>query len=128
MPKKLASSIAAFILLAVASFAQDPKPDQVRDFMRPKVTHAQQVLEGLAREDFDRVAKNSQQLSLLSQASQWQVLQTPDYLRLSREFRRIADRLTEAGDHQHRSAAVLAYTELTLKCVECHKYVRDQHD
>ena len=101
-----------------------PPANQVREFMRKKLVHSQKVLEGLTVNDLEMVAKNAQELSLLSQAATWQVLQTPDYLQQSADFRRTADALTEAARKGNLDGAALAYVELTMKCVSCHKYVR----
>lgn len=103
---------------------QSQPPNQVGDFMRAKLTHANKVLEGLATEDFDLVAKHSQEISLLSQAATWRVLQTPEYLERSTEFRRSVDGLTQAAKKKNLDAAALAYVDVTMKCVSCHKYVR----
>jgi cytochrome c556 len=100
------------------------QPNKVRDFMRAKLTHSQKVLEGLTTDDFDMIAKNAQAMSLLSQATNWQVLQTPEYLEQSREFRRAADAVTEAAKKKNLDGAALAYVEMTMKCINCHKYVR----
>ena len=120
--------LGTFILLgaAVAMYAADERPNQVREFMRPKLLHSQKVLEGLTLANFDLIAKNAQDLSLLSQESGFRVLQTPDYLHEAQEFRRIADRLTTAARDKNLDGATLAYMELTLTCVQCHKHVRDQ--
>ena len=58
-------------------FAEEPslKPDAVAVFMRAKLAHSSEVLEGLALEDFDMIGRGAQELSLASQASSWQVLQ-----------------------------------------------------
>ena len=92
--------------------------------MRRKLPHSQKVLEGLATEDFEMIAKHAQELSLLSQATTWQVLQTPDYLDHSTEFRHAADRLTEAARKKNLDGAALAYVDVTMSCINCHKYVR----
>jgi hypothetical protein len=118
------------LMLASASRAADEEEtdlpaDKVSKFMQVKLAHSQKVLEGLALEDFDEIAKHSQEMSLLSQSSTWNVLQTPEYLRQSGEFRRTADALTQAAKKKNLDGAALAYVELTLKCVQCHKYVRD---
>lgn len=96
----------------------------VKIFMQAKLVHAQKVLEGLTTDDFDLVAQNSQKMSLLSLASTWQVLQTPEYVRRSTEFRHAVDALTKAAEKENLDGATLAYVNVTLKCVECHKYVR----
>ena len=77
---------------------QLPEPNKVGVFMRKKLTHAQDVLKGLVTEDFDVIAKNAQEMALLSQASNWQVLQTEEYLQQSWEFRRAANALTAAAN------------------------------
>jgi hypothetical protein len=124
--KKLLPGVAVCVVVAVvlASVGRTQQPNNVSDFMRLKLNHSKDVLEGIVQEDFDKIAKNSQAMSLLSQAATWQVLQTPEYLQHSAEFRRTADALTRAAKEKNVDAAALAYMELTMKCVNCHKYVR----
>jgi hypothetical protein len=102
------------------------QPDQVASFMRAKLAHSQDVLEGLAIEDFDLIDKGAQQLSLVSEDAGWQVLQTEDYARQSAEFRRSCDSLRRAAKAKNLDGAALAWMEVTMKCVQCHKYVRDE--
>ncbi|MFM9025927.1 MAG: hypothetical protein ACKON7_11420 [Planctomycetaceae bacterium] len=103
-------------------------PDRVAGFMRAKLAHSDDVLEGLALADYDLIAKGAQQLSLVSQDASWQVLQTEDYARQSVEFRRSCDGLLRAAKDENLDAAVLAWMDVTMKCVQCHRYVRDvQH-
>jgi hypothetical protein len=115
-------------LLAAAVFAQEsaPKADAVADFMRAKLGHSQRVLEGLSLEDYDLIARGAQELALASQASSWQVLQTEEYARQSAEFRRSCDSLRNAAKAKNLDGAALAWMEVTMKCIQCHKYVRDQ--
>ena len=81
--------------------AQEPtvgdKPNDVAIFMRAKLGHAQLVLEGLALADYDLIARGAHDLALASQASSWQVLQTEDYARQSREFRPASESLRSAA-------------------------------
>ncbi len=116
----------AGLLVAVwAGLAETAPPvNSVRDFMRKKLVHSQKVLEGVTTDDLEMVAKHSQELSLLSQAATWQVLQTPEYLQHSTEFRRAADSLTEAARKRNADGVALAFVDVTMKCVTCHKYVR----
>ena len=118
--------VLAFLVLATwsAMAVTAPPVNNVREFMRKKLVHSQKVLEGITTDDLESVAKHSQDLSLLSQAATWQVLQTPDYLQHSTEFRRAADSLTEAAKKRNSDGAALAYLDVTMKCVTCHKYVR----
>ena len=104
------------------------KVNDVQDFMRVKLEHSKRVLEGLTTEDLDLVAKSAQAMSLLSQDAAWQVLQTQEYARRSQDFRHTADTLSQAAKKKNLDGAALAYVELTMKCIDCHKYVRDQRE
>ncbi|MFM1903370.1 MAG: hypothetical protein RLZZ440_1270 [Planctomycetota bacterium] len=117
---------AGSLLLATAWLpAADLATDQVAGFMRAKLAHSQNVLEGLATEDFDLIERGAQELSLASLDSNWQVLQTEDYVRQSAEFRRACDSLRDAAQAKNLDGATVAWMDVTLKCVQCHKYVRD---
>lgn len=103
----------------------DQPPAKVSKYMRVKLVHSQKLLEALALGDFDQMVKHSQDLKLLSQESIWDVLQTEQYIQHSADFRRRADALTAAAKKKNLDGAALAYVELTLNCVQCHKYIRD---
>jgi len=96
-----------------------------RTFMRAKLSHAQKILEGLATEDFEGIAKHARTLALLSQETDWNVLQTPEYRRLSEDFRRYTDSLAKAAEAKNLDGATLAYFSVAMNCVECHKHVRN---
>jgi hypothetical protein len=110
---------------SLAQAAAPPEADKVAVFMRAKLAHADHVLEGLAIEDYGMIERAAQELSLASLDSNWQVLQTEDYVRQSAEFRRSCDALKKAAQEKNLDGATLAWVEVTLKCVQCHKYVRD---
>jgi hypothetical protein len=136
--RHLVAGIVALLAVAVVvpalsmsrpPLAQEPtvgdKPNDVAIFMRAKLGHAQLVLEGLALADYELIERGSHDLALASQASSWQVLQTEDYARQSREFRRACESLRSAAKDKNLDGAALAWMEVTLKCIQCHKYVRD---
>lgn len=123
MRKRLLVTTAAGILILAATLRSEP-PNEVRTFMRAKLGHSQKILEGLTTDNFEVISKNAQDLSLLSLAASWQVLQTQDYMEQSREFRRAADALKDAAKKKNLDAAALAYMDVTMKCITCHKYVR----
>jgi hypothetical protein len=110
----------------VAAFAISVGAQQIenREFMRAKLRHSQEIVEGLALENYDQIARNAQRLAQLSHATNWQVLQTEEYLLQSREFRRATEALREQAKQKKLEGAVLAYFDVTMKCVNCHKYVR----
>jgi hypothetical protein len=104
--------------------SQEPKQDR-NPIMQLKLSHAQKVLEGIALNDFNLIEKHADELIILSNKAEWKVLPTRDYLLQSNEFRRNAELLTKAAKGKNLDGATLAYVQLTMSCVSCHKHVRE---
>ena len=98
--------------------------DPLETIMQRKLEYAHNLLHALILEDFDAMDRNAERLQRLSEASNWNVLRTHEYTRHSSEFRRTVDALKKAAQEKDLDAAALAYVEMTLKCVQCHTYVR----
>ncbi len=98
--------------------------DGTADVMRRKLDHSQQVLRGLALQDFGLIAANAQRLVRLSRGGGWMVRQTPEYELFTVEFRRSAEELVRAAEAKNIDGATVAYTQMTFSCVSCHKYMR----
>lgn len=99
-------------------------PKKLADFMQMKLEYSKEILAGLALEDYERIAKNSQALSLMSLESGWNVLNTQDYLDQSRDFRSTSKVIQEAAKEKNIERATLGYVSMTVRCVECHSYLR----
>ena len=112
--------------LWVDSVRSEPPKNQVKGFMRLKLDHSQKLLEGIALEDFDAISQHAQQISLLTQDENWRVLQTMEYRRYSDDFRRSANAVTDAARKKNLDGAVLAYMQMTMQCVQCHRHVRGE--
>ena len=106
----------------LAGLAKESKKDSL---MRKKLSHSQKVLEGLALADFKKIASNAEDLIDISKAAEWRAVKSARYEVYSNEFRRVADRLIEKAKEKNIDGAALAYVELTLTCVRCHKHVRE---
>lgn len=127
MLTKIVSAAIVFAIGAgtlVYGFQDQPIQKDSKKFMQRKLDSSRDVVKGLAVEDFDLISKSGQDLMLLSHEADWNVFQTQDYLRLSRDFRGGAQRLRDAANQKSLDGATLAYFEVTLSCVRCHKYVR----
>jgi cytochrome c556 len=111
-----------FVAFSMSGAGAQQKENQ--EFMCAKLKHSQEIVEGLALENFDQIAKNAQRLTLLSHATNWQVFQTAEYQLQSREFQRATQALREQAKQKKLEGAVLAYLDVTMKCVNCHKYIR----
>jgi hypothetical protein len=117
-------SIGVSSLVEVGSAAQAPNKSGA--FMRVKLDHAQQLLAAIALEDYESISRHSQKISLLTEDENWRVLQTIDYRRHSDDFRRASNAVTDAARKKNLDGAVLAYMQMTMHCVQCHKHVRSQ--
>jgi hypothetical protein len=112
--------------LRVAAAERSGKADRdVDELMRQKLQHSQKVLEGIAVNDFDTIGHHAEELILISKKAEWMVYKTPPYEVHSNEFRRNAGALVKGAKDKNLDACALAYVDLTLCCVRCHKYVRE---
>lgn len=93
--------------------------------MKKKLTHTQKLLEGIALNDFGTIRDNAEELIALSKQAEWMTLRTPEYELFTDSFRRSAQELEKAAKNKNLDGAALAYVDLTMTCVKCHKYVRD---
>jgi hypothetical protein len=119
------------ILVAIGGPAQsDPpqSPDSPKSNLHPlmqmKLDKAKEILEGLTLEDFDKIGRNARSLRLLSAETGWNVIQTEEYATQSRDFQRTCDLISEAAAEKDISRAALGYVAMTVRCVECHAYMR----
>ena len=121
------SVMLSFIAVAVASWCMvgsSQAPSAIEATMTRKLASANKLLEGLAIEDFEMLDDSAARLELLSQEAGWQVLQTPEYRRMSDSFRHAVGQLQVAAKEKNLDAASLAYIRMTITCVDCHRHVR----
>lgn len=120
------SAFALTFAVALAAMAQDEQRSGLRKFMRQKLEFSQGILEGLSTENFALIAKDADALKALSQDTRWRVTPNINYFRLSSEFQDLADELARNARKGNLDGATLAYVDMTMNCVKCHKLVRDQ--
>ena len=92
--------------------------------MRFKLEYTQKVMEGIALEDYELITFNAARLKALGQSADWHHRQTAEYQRHTGEFVRHAETLARAGERKNLDAATIAYFQLTMSCVQCHRYLR----
>jgi hypothetical protein len=117
-------------LLVVRGQGDEPKKDKenekVSDLMQKKLKHSQKILEGVAIGDFKKIGDSADELVLISRDAEWKIVKTPRYELISNQFRDNAEDLIKQAKDKNLDGAALAYVNLTLTCVKCHKYVRDE--
>ena len=100
---------------------------ELHTFMQLKLGYAKGILEGLATENFEQIAKDSQALTALSLQSSWNTRTTVDYLDHSSDFRKALNIITKAAREENLDRAALAYVNMTVQCIECHRYLREKN-
>jgi cytochrome c556 len=124
-----AVALLALPLVGLAGHAQDQKPKDLKQHlsaavMRTKLEHSKTILSGLATEDFEAIGKGAKAMGALTVLEQWIRSETTEYKAQLHVFWYANDSLARAAEAKNLDSAALAYTQLTLSCVNCHKYVR----
>ena len=100
------------------------KKTLLRAFMRKKLAASDHVLEGLAIEDFELIGEGAKQLSTIAAAAEFMAFNDPEYIQHADDFRRIVNKLAVAAKEKRLDGAALAYLDVTISCIDCHRHVR----
>ena len=119
-------AVVSGLFLSRHSMGQEQDQDSVsrRDFMRMKLNYTQNILEGLTTRDFGLIISGAEEVERITQAEAWNSNDFADYQKISDELRSVAKHLKKAGQNSNLEAAALRYFELTMKCMDCHQYLR----
>ena len=120
------SGIIVLSLFAYSTIAAD-KEDQTKPsyWMQKKLGYSEKILGGLVSRDFDAIAKNAHSMGALSHIEKWVRGNTPEYRAQVRVFQNATEQLSRMAEEKNLDGAALAYVQLSLSCVNCHKVVRD---
>ena len=125
--KRIALAVVGLALLVSpwAASNRTAAQDKVARLMDQKLKHSQELLAGLAVNNFKKIQKNADDLIELSRQAEWRAFKTPQYEVYSNDFRRVAAEMRENAKKKNLDGAALNYVDMTLTCVKCHKYVRE---
>ncbi len=115
-----AFALSLFVLAGVQTAKQSP----VEALMKAKAGYAHRLLDAVVLGELETVRDQAFRLKAVAETQDWNVMSTPEYVRETDAFIRAADRLLQAATSKSTEAAALAYVEVTLSCVHCHRYVR----
>jgi hypothetical protein len=119
----------AFVLLSFAALVSQAcgQEDQTQPsfWMQKKLEYSERILAGLVSRDFDRMAKTAHSMGALSHIEKWVHGNTKEYRAQLQVFQNANDQLERMAENENLDGAALAYVQLTLSCVNCHKVVRD---
>lgn len=102
----------------------DEKKPLLAEFMRHKLDHTNDIMEGLLVENPKMIVKAAERLKQMSDAEEWRISNDMMYRNHSEDFRRAVDKLIIAAKGKSIDRAALASFDVTLSCIDCHRYVR----
>ena len=77
--------------------------------------------------DYAKLAENADDLRKLAE-KQWIEKETPEYRAQLKDFWVVLEGIRSSADDNDIDGATLAYMQMTLSCVRCHKYLRKNSD
>ena len=113
--------VALLALIAAGGEDEPPAEDKGDALMQAKLKYSQKVLHGLAIEDFDMVAEGAERLRRLGGLELWTRANTPEYQAQLQIYRTSTGELARLADEKNLDGATLAYIQVTMSCVNCHK-------
>jgi hypothetical protein len=111
----------SLVLLGLAATQTEREAKPSEEIMWKKLDLSHGVLDAIALEDFEALEAYSSDLVTLSLASELNISDEADYKRRSLEFREAALALGRAAGERNVESAALAYVDLTLRCISCHR-------
>ena len=96
---------------------------EVKHVMREKLARAENILEAVVTSDWVSLETNSRELERLTNDPRWTVLKYPEYARQTAGFVKAIQALHLAAAQRDLEKTPRAYVDVTLKCVECHRYL-----
>jgi hypothetical protein len=133
--QKLVAIVFAASLLWLAAIAAADGQEQKKNespetqpsvWMRKKLEYSRNILAGLASEDFDKVAANAQSMQGMSRFEGFLRGKMPGYRTQLEVFQDANEEIIRQAQKDNIEGAALAYTQLTISCVNCHKQLRAQ--
>lgn len=106
---------------------KDPPPVPEAAVMQVKLKRAHALLEALTLENYKILEENAESLVRISDSTAFlRAYKTPEYEFQAQIFRKTAATLAAKAKAKNLDGATLAYTEMTLSCVNCHNYFRNK--
>jgi hypothetical protein len=119
----VAGAVVLAASLATASVAAAQASGELDRLMRRKLDHSQAILAAVVTSNWTELQRHSKALIALTDEPAWTVLKTPEYATQSAAFVRAAQELVDDAARRDLDATPVAYMSLTLRCVQCHRYV-----
>jgi len=105
--------------------AEAGKEQPVSFWMKKKLEYSQNILAGIANADFDKIVVNAESMRDLSKIEGFVRGGMPGYRTQLHIFEESTDEIIRQAKKDNVDGAALAFTQLTISCVNCHKHLRE---
>jgi len=105
--------------------AKKPPEFYVSGWMKLKLEYSQNILAGIAKADYDSIVKNAEGMQTLTTIEAFMRRKTPGYSVQVEQFKDATAELIKQAKKDNVEGAALAFTQMTLSCVNCHKRLRE---
>lgn len=105
--------------------ADAKNPRQVSVWMRKKLDYSQNILAGITAGDFELVGQNANAMKGLNRIESFVRGRTPGYKAQLQIFQEANDEILRQAQRENADGAALAFTQLTISCINCHKHIRE---
>jgi hypothetical protein len=99
--------------------------DKSSIWMEMKLKYTEQILGGLTHGDFGAIRESAAAMALTGYLEKWFRAEDRAYKRQVALFEMANAELIRQADAKNLEGATLAFNQLTVSCVQCHKIVRD---
>ena len=125
--KKVSCVVAVLVstVLSSAGLGAEPPDTNPSFWMKKKLEYSEKILAALAKEDFETIGNTAHSMNALSQMEKWARSGLPDYRDQLHIFQNSNKQLIRMAEKSNLDGAALAYVQMTLSCVNCHKVMRD---
>ncbi len=116
---------------AMVLFADDPEAKVKRTtpalaaLMRVKLASSEKIVEGLVSKNFEMIAKGSEELKHVCDATEWRAHDDQIYAHYRDELRRTAKKMEALADDKNLDGVAYTYMHSLSTCINCHSYCRD---
>jgi len=122
--------VAALLIpvFAMPIASQEPKKKREPDpLMAAKLKESQKLLEALALNKLDIAQKSAEELLRISKEAQFRkAVSTAKYEYHAITFQKACETVIEKAKAKNIDGATLGYLDMTLTCVRCHQYTREE--
>ncbi|MCF6147110.1 MAG: hypothetical protein E3K37_00450 [Candidatus Kuenenia sp.] len=94
--------------------------------MELKLEYVQEILEGIAKEDFSKVENGANKLVELCEIVGWTETKSKgQFKKHDKKFHEVAQELVTLARAQNLEGVHYKYNNLVMDCIDCHQHIRD---